>query len=218
MHAFVQQLDNNLKNLRAASKQFQDELVLERISKTPVETQNVFQPGDFVLFERDKDVPRPNKLSPDFMGPFEVVSQSKNDVQCRNLVYGNIKPLHVTRLKPFIGSREEAYELAKKDTDQFEVDCILAYRGDPETRTTMEFLVRFMDGDQTWLPYSQDIFQMQQFENFVWRPRVYTSCSIVFQYRARESRTSILSQSRCWDLVIASMSTFVRLENCGIKL
>ena len=156
MHAFVQQLDNNLKNLRAASKQFQDELVLERISKTPVETQNVFQPVDFVLFERDKDVPRPNKLS--------VVSQSKNDVQCRNLVYDNINPLHVTRLKPFIGSREEAYELAKKDTDQFEVDCILAYRGDPETRTSMEFLVRFMDGDQTWLPYSQDIFQMQQFE------------------------------------------------------
>ena len=166
VHAFVQQLDNNLKTLRAASKKFQDELVLERTSKTPIETQNVFQPGDFVLFERNKDVPRPNKLSPDFMGPFEVVSQSKNDVQCRNLVYGNIRPFHVTRIKPFIGSREEAYELAKKDTDQFEVDSIQAYRGDPETRTTMEFLIRFMDGDQTWLPYSQDIFQMQQFETF----------------------------------------------------
>ena len=166
VHAFVQQLDNNLKTLRAASKKFQDELVLERTSKTPIETQNVFHPGDFVLFERNKDVPRPNKLSPDFMGPFEVVSQSKNDVQCRNLVYGNIRPFHVTRIKPFIGSREEAYELAKKDTDQFEVDSIQAYRGDPDTRTTMEFLIRFMDGDQTWLPYSQDIFQMQQFETF----------------------------------------------------
>ena len=166
VHAFVQQLDNNLKTLRAASKKFQDELVLQRTSKTPMETQNVFQPGDFVLFERSKDVPRPNKISPDFMGPFEVVSQSKNDVQCRNLVYGNIRPFHVTRIKPFIGSREEAYELAKKDTDQFEVDSILAYRGDPEIRTTMEFLIRFMDGDQTWLPYSQDIFQMQQFETF----------------------------------------------------
>ena len=32
---------------------------------------------------------------------------------------------NVTRLKHFIGSREEAYELAKKDTDQFEVDRIL---------------------------------------------------------------------------------------------
>ena len=81
-HAFIQKLDHNLKNLRAASKQFQEELVLERTSKTPVETQNVFQPGDFVLFERDKEVPRPNKLSPYFMGPFEVVVHSKNYVQC----------------------------------------------------------------------------------------------------------------------------------------
>ena len=118
-------MDNNLMTLRTASKQFQDELVLERTSKTPLKTRNVFQPGDFLLFERDnKKIPRPNKLSPDFMGPFEVVNQLKNDVQCRNLVYGNIRPFHVTRLKPFINSREEAYELAKKDTDQFEVDCI----------------------------------------------------------------------------------------------
>ena len=105
-------------------------------------------------------------MAPDFSGPFEVVEQSKNDVQCRNLVYGNIKPLHVSRLKPFIGTRDEAYELAKKDTDQYEVDTILAYRGDPETRTTMEFLLQFRDGDQVWLPYSSDIFQMQQFETF----------------------------------------------------
>ena len=74
--------------------------------------------------------------------------------------------MHVTRLKPFFGTREGAYDLAKKDTDQFEVDRIFAYRGDPDKRATMEFLFRFMNGDETWLPYSQDIFQMQQFENF----------------------------------------------------
>ena len=134
IHAYVQRLDNNLKNLRAASKRLQDELVLERAIKTPTATQNVYQLGDSVFFERNKSVPRVNKLAPDFLGPFEVVSQSKNDVQCRNLIYGHIKPMHVTKLKPFFGTREEAYDLAKKDTDQFEVDRILANRGDPDKR------------------------------------------------------------------------------------
>ena len=32
------------------------------------------------------------------------------------------------------------------DNDQFVVDSILAYRGDPDQRTSMEFEVRFSDG------------------------------------------------------------------------
>jgi hypothetical protein len=77
--------------------------------------------------------------------------------------------------------------LAKKDTDQFEVDRILAYKGNPEARTTLEFLVRFMDGDQTWLPYSQDIFQMQQYETFcVETPGLYF---LKYSFSVAQSRT-----------------------------
>ena len=83
--------------------QFQDQLVHERTNSTPAETQNRYQAGDFVLFERDKSVPRPNKLSPYFLGPFEVLSQNKNDVATRNLIYGNVRDYHVERLKPFFG-------------------------------------------------------------------------------------------------------------------
>ena len=100
------------------------------------------QPGDFVLFQRDKGIQRANDLSPDFTGPFEVVSQYKNDIQCHNLVYWHIKLMHVGRLKQFIGtSRKDGFELAKKDSNQFDADKIIAYRGDLETRTTMEFLL-----------------------------------------------------------------------------
>ena len=160
IHEFVCKLDENLQHLRAVSKQFQDQLILERTSSTPAETQNKYQAGDFVLFERDKSAPRPNKLSPDFLGPFEVISQNKNDVTTRNLVYGNVREYHVERLKPFFGSRNNY-----ADTDHYDVDrIIVTYRG--ETRTTMEFLVLFKSGDSVWLPYSQDIFQMVQFEEF----------------------------------------------------
>jgi len=166
MDLFVRRLDENLAHLRAVSKRFQEQLIEERTSATPAETQNTYQPGDFVFFERDKSVPRPNKLAPDFQGPFEVLSQNKNDVTTRNLVYGNVREYHVERLKPFFGTRTEAVELAKRDNGQFDVERILAYRGDPATRTTMEFHVLFTSGDVVWLPFYQDIFQMIQFEDY----------------------------------------------------
>ena len=70
-----------------------------------------------------------------------------------------MREYHVERLKPFFGTGTEAVELAQRDNDQFDVERILAYRGDPETRTTMEFNVLFRSGDVVWLlPYSQVIF------------------------------------------------------------
>ena len=77
-----------------------------------------------------------------------------------------MREYHVERLKPFFGTRTEAVELAKRDNGWFDVERILAYRGDPATRTTMEFHVLFISGDVVWLPFSQDIFQMIQFEDY----------------------------------------------------
>ena len=50
--------------------------------------------------------------------------------------------MHVGRLKQFIGTtRKDGFELAKKESNQFDADKIIAYRGDLETRTTMELLL-----------------------------------------------------------------------------
>ena len=65
-HEFVCRLDENLAHLRAVSKRFQEQLIEERTSATSAETQNTYQPGDFVFFERDKSVP----LAPDFQSTF----------------------------------------------------------------------------------------------------------------------------------------------------
>ena len=46
------------------------------------------------------------------------------------------------------------------DADQFEVELIIAYRGNPITRTNMEFLVQFRDDkDPTWVVFSDDLFK-----------------------------------------------------------
>ena len=84
---------------KVVSAKFQQELVKERVKDTPKETQNKYQPCDFVLFQRDPAVPRPSKLASPYTGPYEVIQQLKNDVECRHVVMGNIKVLHVTRRK-----------------------------------------------------------------------------------------------------------------------
>jgi hypothetical protein len=67
------------------------------------------------------------------------------------------------------------------------VDCFLAYRGDPMKRTTMEFLVRFRDSSEHWLPWSEDLFITVQYEDFCrLKPPLFPLI-----YRVNESRRQI---------------------------
>jgi len=166
--AWVRGLDEDLRHIRAKSSAFQDELVKARTQDTPDETQNRYQPGDFVLFQRDPSVPRPTKLASPYTDLFEVIQQTKNDVECLHLVKGNIRVLHVTRLKLFTGSREEAYKAALLNADQFVIRTIHYWRGTPEKRSEMFFFVEFDDGDKILLPYSKDLNSAVQFEEFVY--------------------------------------------------
>ena len=95
-----------------------------------------------------------------------VLSRHKADYECKHVAMGNIVTLHMDRLKPFFGTEEEAWEMAMLDQDQHAVDAILAHRGDPLERTTMEFEVAFKDGSTVWLPWSKDIFDTVQYEDY----------------------------------------------------
>jgi hypothetical protein len=166
-HAYIQLLDNNLRVMRDISKRHQADIVAKRAANSPApDKQNIFQPGDLVLFQLNPDNPLPTKLTPKFRGPYEVIEQQKNDVRCRHIILGDVKEFHVTRLKLFTGSREEALRVAMIDNDQFTVVSLAAYRGDPLTRTTMEFEVHFADGTVVWLPWTKDLSDTVQFEEF----------------------------------------------------
>jgi hypothetical protein len=99
-------------------------------------------------------------------GPYRVVSQHKNDVQVRSLVFDNIVTFNIDHLKLFIGAEHEARTMAMLDKNQYLITEILAYRGDPAKRSTCLFLIQFDDGDLIWVPYSRDITETQQFETF----------------------------------------------------
>ncbi len=135
-----------MKIIQDVSRAFQHNLTSERTKDTPKHLQNVFQPGDFVLHH----LPEPrSKLTPRYAGPYEVISYSKNDVTCRHLV-----------------QQEEASRAALLDFNQFVISKFVAYRGDPLTRTSMEFEILFADDDLVWVPWSNDLFNTIQYEDF----------------------------------------------------
>ncbi len=111
-------------------------------------------------------VDKSSKLMPQYLGPYEVVTSAKADVQCKHLVTGAIATYHMDKLKPCFSNSEDAYEAAMVDYNQYVVKEILSYTGDPELRTTMQFMVEFEDGSVVTLPYSLDLSTTMQFEKF----------------------------------------------------
>ena len=105
-------------------------------------------------------------MTPKFVGPYEVLSRHKTDYECKHVAMGNIEFLHMDRLKPFFGSKQDAWDMAMLDHDQYAVDRIVAHRGNPLQRTEMEFEVAFMDGTRLWQTWTKDLFDTVQYEEY----------------------------------------------------
>ena len=57
---------------------------------------------------------------------------------------------HVEELTLFIGDKEAAAAAALLDNDSFYIDSIIAHKGDPFHRTSMEFMIQWSDGEIKW--------------------------------------------------------------------
>jgi len=162
-------LNENLKVLRELTDKFQKELIAERkIENVPAESRNEYQPGDLVLYDTlyDNKARRSAKLDSRYKGPYEVLRHEKDEVECRHLALGSIKKLLVERLKLFVGSKDDAFKLAMEDADQFLINRITAWKGNPAVRTEMEFEVLFSDNDIVWKRWDQDLAETVQFEEY----------------------------------------------------
>ena len=167
-HQWLQLLNANLKKLREASIEFQENNRRKIEDKNP-SISPTYKAGDFVLVHPDSMHTRRSKLHPKWLGPFKVLKHERgsNEVEFQCLVTGAIHKRHLEALKLFTGTEKEAVEAARLDQDQYLVDSILAYRGDYTTRSDMEFLVRFASGEEEWQRYSKDLYDTIPFEEFV---------------------------------------------------
>jgi Chromo (CHRromatin Organisation MOdifier) domain len=131
----------------------------QRTAPTTLATQNTFQPGDYVLWN-PKETPtslRSSKLAPKLLGPYSVIRQTANDVECRHLATQKLQTFHTDRLSPFVGTPASAKTMSLLDQDLHLVSAILAHRGNPKPLSKLYFLVAWQNypsSSNTWEPYS----------------------------------------------------------------
>ena len=171
--AIIKKLDENLRIIRTASLQLQQELAAERAAQS--KNISKYEPRDLILFNpREKPSDHlETKLSPNWLGPYEVISQEKNDITVQHVVLKSTAVLHVDRVKPFFGSYEDAVAIARHDQHQFAIIDFNFYTGNPFIRTSMIFNVTFEDGTID-MPYGGDFIYSQQFETCILsKPELY---------------------------------------------
>jgi hypothetical protein len=159
-------LNENLRNLRQISKTYQDQSVQKRLTDNSPVQQNIIT-GDFVLRKLNNFYnPRPFKLCSNNEGPYEVLEQVSNEVNAFHMAKHNVRKMHVGELILFSGTKEEAIAIAMLVDDSYFVDSIMGYKGDPDRRMDMQFLIRSEDQEEVWPPYDSTIFQLQAYEQF----------------------------------------------------
>ena len=154
-HKLLQRLVANIAKLREASTEHQRALDKERIETQELTKQNLYQKGDYVMFDTG---PKPNpKMSSRHRGPYRVIVQVKNDVQVRNLITDAIHVYSVHDLEPFYGDANSAFEAACHDDKQYIMTRVISYAGNCARRTECSFTCEFNDGTVAELTWTRDI-------------------------------------------------------------
>ena len=190
-HEILKRLDEDLRTIRSISIEKQAEIIQDRKKNDKPHTQ--YAVGDYVLWnprEKQSDFNPAGKLGPNWFGPYEVIEQNKNDVTMKHMCIHTIEIQHVDRIKPFLGSKEDALNMAKLDYNQFDVVRFNYFTGNPHKRTSMLFNVTFAYNGITeakMIPYSRDLDRTEQFDIFI------NSRPILFplRYSLKESKHEI---------------------------
>lgn len=161
---YLERLNADLLMVRAAARTIQSEEQQKRMRQPHV--LNSYVTGDMILFDEASTGGRDSKLTSRYSGPYVITAIHKADISCSHIVTGKEKVFYMEHVKPFFGTREDAYKVALTDDDQYVIKEIKTYRGDPSRRSLMSFLVLFDDGDEVWVNYKPDLVSSLPFEEF----------------------------------------------------
>jgi len=100
----------------------------------------------------------PTTLHTHLEGPFRVVGSDGGKYTLMNLVTGDTKECHISRLRKFYYDHEDVpRQTAMRDSQQWDVDYIITHAGDSSHRKELKFKVKWLGYDEsfaTWEPYS----------------------------------------------------------------
>ena len=145
---------------------YQLELRERRQQLHPQLWQNIYQPGDMILWNPKENAHsfRSTKLASKLLGPYVVIQQLANDISCRHMHSNTEHVLHSSRVSPFIGSDVSARKVSLLDSEEYVVESITAHHGSWKRLSSMEFLVKwsgYPHDESTWKS-SETGFKMQE--------------------------------------------------------
>ena len=163
----LKRLDANIAAVRETSTKLQADIAAERAAADGPTPK--YEPGDLVLWnsKSTSGAHLEDKRLGAWMGPYQVVRQSKNDITVRHLAVDHERVIHTSRVRPYIGLPQAALELAKLDYNQWTIKSINYWAGNVHHRSTLTFNVTFEDGDTVDLPFTADLAQSVNFEQYV---------------------------------------------------
>lgn len=216
--AYVDKLNKSLELVRKLNAEYQSEIHKQRIAKTPAISTNQFRAGDLVWFRRRERIDSDGKLYFRNKGPFRVISVRRNDVQCEHIVTNKEKTFFISDVMPvqLDTPYEDLYEIAKRDSNEFDVVNIIGHKGNPTARLTVQFLILF-EGEKNplWVNFSADLMKNSKIQEYIET----TPCLEVLKMTAEEAKKyiqslkKVITEVKVGDLVYIDLRSFSLEDN-----
>jgi len=160
---YMEDLNADFKAIHETSKNWQQSIVSKRLASSVVDSVS---PGDLVM--RKADTPfRRSKLTYRFSGPFVVISQYKNDISVQHLCSKAYTTVHISTLKRFFGTDQQAMELAVLDNDEFWLKAIDGWLGTPTNQRSILLHLIFDDNTDSWNQFDEELIQTALVEKYI---------------------------------------------------
>ena len=148
--------------------------------------QHQFEIDSFVLVRYRKQNP-PSRLHTVWRGPMRVLRTEDSRYTLLDLITNKEKVYHVSDMKPFAFDplNTNPQDIARRDYLEYFVDKILGHKGNPKVKTSLEFLVHWVNYDDdhdTWEPYT-NLRDLDQLHDYLSKNNLKNLIPIKFRYK-----------------------------------
>ena len=173
---FLLARDNVETKLREKILQVQLKQLAESLLDNPEEA-TVVEPGEYILVKHlnDENTP-PNPLAPRTRGPFRVSENQEgvkpNFVRITPVInsIGKDEVVHLSWIAAFNYDPtwgEPITKIAALARDEYEIEAILAHRGDPKKRADMKFKVKLVGWEKPEIYSWDQVFQLEALDRYI---------------------------------------------------